>query len=285
MPRPYGRKNGFTVVRVCVMRIEGTNREEDAQAAFLAARADDVELVHLKQLAHASTVPPDLHRDLDDYNVLFIPGGFSAGDAVRAGAIWAARIRADLGEQVRAFIESGRLVGGVCNGFQVLLELGALPGWSGTLPDVPEAALMTNDIGRFQCRHVELRREPNTVCLWTSLVPDDNLMVPIAHGEGKLVLAPDAEEEQLRRLESNGQVVFRYVRPDGSRPEGEFPYNPNGSVADIAGICNRAGNVFGMMPHPENAIDPMQAPDWTRYPRKAYGLPIFESAVQHARAR
>jgi len=270
-------------IRVCVMRIEGTNREEDAQAAFQAAGADEAELVHLKQLAHADTVPADLHRDLDEYDILFIPGGFSAGDAVRAGAIWAARMRADLGDQVRSFIDSGRPVGGVCNGFQVLLELGALPGWSGTLPDVPEAALITNEIGRFQCRFVELRKAQETRCIWVSRVPDANMTVPIAHGEGKFALPPGQEAEALARLEAVGQVVFRYVRPDGSPAAGEFPYNPNGSVQDIAGICNERGNVFGMMPHPENAIDPMQAPDWTRRPRTSCGLPVFESAVEYAR--
>lgn len=270
-------------VRVCVMRIEGTNREEDAQAAFEAAGADRVELVHLKQLAHSDTVPRDLHRTLDDYGILFIPGGFSAGDAVRAGAIWAARMRADLGDQIKSFIESGRPVGGVCNGFQVLLELGCLPGWAGTLPDEPEAALIQNDIGRFQCRFVELKREASTPCIWLRDVSEDNLLVPIAHGEGKFALAPDAAEEGLKRLEAAGQIVFRYVKPDGSPAGGEFPYNPNGSIADIAGICNERGNVFGMMPHPEDAIDPMQAPDWTRRPRTPCGLPIFESAVRYAR--
>lgn len=271
-------------VRVCVMRIEGTNREEDAAAAFQAAGADEVELVHLKQLAHAPSVPKDLHRNLDDYGILFVPGGFSAGDAVRAGAIWAARIRADLAEQLAAFIDSGRLVGGVCNGFQVLLELGALPGWSGTLADEPEAALLTNDVGRFQCRFVELRREPRTVCIWTREVPDGNLLVPIAHGEGKFALAPGTESEALARLEAAGQIAFRYVRPDGTPAAGEFPYNPNGSLADIAGICNARGNVFGMMPHPENAISPHQSPDWTRTLRKAYGLSVFTSAVNHVRS-
>jgi phosphoribosylformylglycinamidine synthase len=270
-------------VRVCVMRIEGTNREEDAQAAFEAAGADQVELVHLKQLAHEDTVPTDLHRSLDDYQILFIPGGFSAGDAVRAGAIWAARIRADLGDQIERFVESGRLVGGVCNGFQVLLELGCLPGWAGTLPDEPEAALMPNDIGRFQCRFVELRREAETPCAWLSEVPSENMLVPIAHGEGKFALAPDTAEEGLKRLEAAGQVTFRYVRPDGTSAAGEFPYNPNGSLSDIAGICNEKGNVFGMMPHPENVIHPMQSPDWARRERKAYGLPLFESAVRYAR--
>jgi len=271
-------------VRVCVMRIEGTNREEDAKAAFELAGADAAELVHLKQLAHASTVPADLYRNLDDYDILFIPGGFSAGDAVRAGAIWAARIRADLGDQLRAFIESGRPVGGVCNGVQVLLERGALPGWAGVLPDEPEAALLTNDIGRFQCRHIELKREPETCCVWATRVDERNLLVPIAHGEGKFALAPDTAEAGLARLEKSGQIVFRYVRPDGSPANGEFPFNPNGSLADIAGICNERGNVFGMMPHPENAIYPNQAPDWTRREHRAYGLPIFESAVEYARA-
>lgn len=271
-------------VRVCVMRIEGTNREEDAKAAFQLAGADEVELVHLKQLAHADTVPADLHRNLDDYGVLFFPGGFSAGDAVRAGAIWAARIRADLHDQLRSFIESGRPVGGVCNGFQVLLEVGALPAWGGTLTDVPEAALLTNDLGRFQCRYVELRRPAETPCVWVSETPLGNVLVPIAHGEGKFALAPDAEAAGLARLEQTGQVVFRYVRPDGAPAAGEFPYNPNGSLADIAGICNERGNVFGMMPHPENAIFPHQMPDWTRRTREPLGITLFRSAVAYARA-
>jgi phosphoribosylformylglycinamidine synthase subunit PurQ / glutaminase len=271
-------------VRVCVMRIEGTNREEDAKTAFEVAGADEVELVHLKQLAHAPTVPADLHRNMNDYDVLFFPGGFSAGDAVRAGAIWAARIRADLLDQLRSFIESGRPVGGVCNGFQVLLEVGALPAWSATLAEVPEAALLTNDIGRFQCRFVELKRSETTRCVWASETPLENVLVPIAHGEGKFALAPEAEADGLRRLEEQGQIVFRYVRPEGTPANGEFPYNPNGSLADIAGICNERGNVFGMMPHPENAVFPHQMPDWTRRGREPLGVTIFRSAVSYARS-
>ncbi len=142
---------------------------------------------------------------------------------------------------------------------------------------------MPNDIGRFQCRFVELRPTSDTPCIWLSHVPKESMLVPIAHGEGKFALAPDRVDEGLQRLEDGGQIVFRYVRPDGSPANGEFPYNPNGSLADVAGICNERGNVFGMMPHPENAIDPMQAPDWTRRSRKPYGLPLFESAVRYAR--
>lgn len=263
-------------VRVCVMRIEGTNCEDEMALAFRSVGAD-AEKVHLKQLT--GRAPADMCRSLEDYDVLALPGGFSAGDYVRAGALFAARIKTSLGREVRDFVEAGKPVIGVCNGFQILVELGLLPAFEGTMSDSPTAALYTNDSGRFECRPTVLRNDNRGSCLFTEGIPlKATLTIPSAHAEGKLM---GADPDFVRRLEDNDQVVFRYIRPDGS--DAEYPWNPNGSPSDIAGICNPAGNVLGMMPHPERAIDRFTHADWTRgyVTEEGDGKAIFRSAMRH----
>lgn len=244
-------------VRVCVVRIEGTNCEDEMANAFSMVGANS-EKVHLKQLL--GQCDPSLRRDLSEYDVLAIPGGFSAGDYVRAGAIFASRMKAGLGKALRDFVDEGKPVLGVCNGFQILVELGLLPALDGTMSAEPTAALYTNDSGRFECRPTLLRNENRGRCVFTSDIPKGAvLMCPSAHGEGKLLSdIPDFTS----RLEENDQVVFRYVQP-GSASAG-YSWNPNGSPSDIAGICNPAGNVLGMMPHPERVMTAYTAADWTR---------------------
>ncbi|MBO4551684.1 MAG: phosphoribosylformylglycinamidine synthase I, partial [Candidatus Methanomethylophilaceae archaeon] len=223
-------------------------------------------------------VSDSLKRDIEDYDILAFPGGFSAGDYVRAGAIFAARIRSAIGPQVRRFVESEKPVLGVCNGFQILVELGLLPGLDDVMPDEPTAALYRNDSARFECRPTLLRNDNRGKCIFTSEVPKGKvLMIPSAHAEGKLL---SMDPKFVERLEENDQIVFRYVGENGEDPQ--YPWNPNGSPSDIAGICNPAGNVLGMMPHPERVLTRFTHPDWTRGydSEEGDGLAVFRSVMK-----
>jgi phosphoribosylformylglycinamidine synthase subunit PurQ / glutaminase len=244
---------------VAILAIEGTNCDHELQVALehLGARA---EVVLLKQFDGAD-VPARERRFLADYSALFVPGGFSAGDYVRAGAIFAARVRASMGSELESFVRDGRIVAGVCNGFQVLTELGLLPGRRGGRLGPPEAALMTNDSGRFECRPTYVAWQGGVFAPLQDHPRGARFLFPTAHGEGKLVLAGEPGS-RLRELEEAGQVLFRWVAPDGSAPA--YPWNPNGSEGDVAGLTNPEGNVFGLMPHPERSFFRAQAPDWTR---------------------
>ena len=250
-------------IKVCALLIEGTNCEMESAAAF-AALGCTTEQVHLKQLL--GEVAPERRRGLLDYDLLFIPGGFSAGDYIRAGAIFSARAKAGLGPQLATFIEQGRPVLGVCNGFQVLVELGALPGFDGALAEEPQAVLATNDSARYECRPTLLRYPGDSPCLFAGkLAAGRTLTLPAAHAEGKLLFPAATAEATYRRLLANGQVVFQYVDPEGDTTA-KYPWNPNGSPHNIAGLCNPTGNVLGLMPHPERAFYRWQHSDWTRDP-------------------
>ena len=265
-------------IKVCVLRIEGTNCEDEMADAFRAVGAQ-AEKVHLKQLI--GTTSAEMRRALDDYDILALPGGFSAGDYVRAGAIFAARMKSAIGKDITRFVEDGRPVLGVCNGFQVLVELGLLPALNETMSQTATAALYTNDSGRFECRPTILRKDNRGKCIFTSSIEKGKmLMMPSAHAEGKLM---SMDPDFIQKLEDNDQIVFRYVGEDGGKAK--YPWNPNGSKSDIAGICNPAGNVMGMMPHPERVISRYTHPDWTRNcpSEEGDGLPIFRSVIEKLR--
>ena len=262
-------------VKVCVLRIEGTNCEDEMYQAFQMVGASP-EKVHLKQLIGQTS--SGLKRDIEDYDILAFPGGFSAGDYVRAGAIFAARIKSAIGPQVRKFVESEKPVLGVCNGFQILVELGLLPAMDDVMSPEPTAALYRNDSSRFECRPTLLRNDNRGKCIFTSEIPKKKvLMIPSAHAEGKLL---SMDPKFVDKLEENDQVVFRYVAPEGQ--ETRYPWNPNGSPSDIAGICNPAGNVLGMMPHPERVLTRFTHPDWTRgyESEEGDGLAVFRSVMK-----
>ncbi|MBU7027900.1 MAG: phosphoribosylformylglycinamidine synthase subunit PurQ [Theionarchaea archaeon] len=247
-------------VRVCILRIEGTNCEQETYDAFLELGAQP-ELIHLKELTA---------KTLFDYQCVMIPGGFSSGDYVRAGAIFAARIKSTLFSALKEYVENGYPVGGICNGFQILVELGLLP----RLSDHPEACLATNDSARFECRPTLLKLENH--CAFTQKMTIGGIYeIPSAHAEGKFV-SPLTDE-----LMENNQVIFRYCNPEGEHAG--YPWNPNGSHYNIAGICNEEGNVFGMMPHPERAFYRYQNQDWTRNGNGAHGRLVFESVLEYAR--
>lgn len=267
--------------KACVLIIEGTNCEEEMKTA-LNMVGIEAEIVHLKQLT--GDVPPEKRRKLSDYEILMLPGGWSAGDYVRAGAIFAARIKSRLMGDVKEFVDNGYLVGGICNGFQILTELGLLPAFDG-IPDQPTAALTNNQNTKFQCRPAYLRHENK--CAFTGRIrPGQVLQVPVAHGEGRLTFG-EKDEPLLRELIENKQIVFRYCKPDGSVADGEFPWNPNGSLHDIAGITNPEGNVLGMMPHPERVMHKIQNADWNRTGANGPGdgRIFFESIAEYARKK
>jgi len=275
-------------VKVCVLRIEGTNCEAESAQVFdhLGACA---ELVHLNQIL-GKDVDQVERRELMDYNILMIPGGFSSGDYIRAGAILAARIKGTLKDQLKEFVEDGRPVLGVCNGFQVLVELGLLPAFSQTMTHFPTAILSNNDSNRYECRPTLLRHESKGKCVFTKKLPKDRvIMCPSAHAEGKFLFPKDEQETLFQELVDQDQLVFRYVDSDGELAG--YPYNPNGSYMNIAGICNPQGNVFGMMPHPERSFFRYQHHDWTRVcpilndkgPQDipGDGRVVFESVLEH----
>ena len=271
-------------VRVGVVFIEGTNCEEESVAYFrhLGARA---EKVHLKQLT--GDAPPDLRRRLEEYDVLMVPGGFASGDYVRAGAIFAARIRSKLSVDLVEFVEAGKPVFGVCNGFQVLVEAGMLPALRGPITATPEAVLATNDSAHYECRPSYLRHENGGSCAFTRrLKRGDRVVFVSAHGEGKFLLPKEREKELLKELVDNDQVVFRYV--DDQRRTAGYPWCPNGALDNIAALCNREGNVFGVQPHPERAFFRYLHPDWTRGAdpdAPGDGRAIFESALDYVTAK
>ncbi len=266
-------------VRVCVVLMEGINCEQESANYFnvLGAKA---EMVHLKQLT--GDVPDHLKKDVMDYQIVMIPGGFSAGDYVRAGAIMAARMKSRLAMQLAQFVNEGRALFGVCNGFQVLVELGLLPGFGGTLTTEPEAALATNDSARYECRPSLLKLENKGTCVFTShLKTGQVLIVPSAHTEGKFQLPKDREKFMLKELRDNDQIVFRYVDDQGKYSG--YPWNPNGSLYNIAALCNRQGNVLGIQPHPERSFFKYLHPDWTRSSPDGPGdgRAIFESVLEY----
>jgi phosphoribosylformylglycinamidine synthase len=237
-------------IRVCVLRIEGTNCEQEMYDSFrrLGARP---EIVHLNQLIRRG-LAKDMHHSLFDYHLLMIPGGFSAGDYIRAGAIWAALLKSKLKKELNEFVRLGYPIGGVCNGFQVLVELGLLPGLGAIISEEPQAVLGINDSGRFECRPTYLKLESRGNCVFTHRLRKKIIMAPSAHAEGKLMFPRENENRVIRKLFNNDQIVFRYVDPDGNYAG--YPWNPNGSPYNIAGICNPGGTVFGMMPHPERVF-------------------------------
>jgi len=273
-------------VKVCVLRMEGTNCEQETFDAFRRLGADP-KFVHLKQLEGRDTLAGE-NRSLDDYQILMFPGGFSAGDYVRAGAIFAARMKASSGRDLARFIDEGKAVGGFCNGFQIMVELGILPAFDSAMSEHPEAVLHANDSGRFECRPTLLKHVNRGKCAWTGKLEENEIrLIPSAHAEGKFMLPAERERGLYERLFDEDRIVFRYSDPSGD-VEAPYPYNPNGSKFNIAGITNDGGNVFGLMPHPERVFFRNTHPDWYRRrvgPEEGDGRKIFESVLEYVMKR
>jgi phosphoribosylformylglycinamidine synthase I len=222
---------------------------------------------------------------LNDYQIFVFIGGFCWGDDHGAGVILATKLLYNMGKEILRFIDEGNLVIGICNGFQAMVNLGLLPGFEGDYSS-RKVALIGNDCGNFRDQWVHLKVETRSPCVFTRGL--ENLQLPIRHGEGKLY----AKEPVIKSLEENNQVVIRYADSEGRVAEGRFPENPNGSLNDIAGICDPTGRVFGMMPHPEAFNHWTNHPDWARlkehyrrrgepYPEEGYGIKIFRNAVDY----
>jgi len=263
---------------VIILHAQGTNRDrEAAQACALAG--GEPEIVHINQLL-------DRKRSLADYQMLVVPGGFSYGDDLGAGRLWANDLTMRFREGLDAFVSAGKPVLGICNGFQALVKAGYLPG------PAPEqrVTLTFNRRGRFECRWVRLRASTASRCLFTRDLSDD-ILCPVAHGEGRLAVP---NEGTRRMLWDKGLVALRYVRTADAHDRGKaaadvavaeragYPANPNGSVDDIAGICNDVGNVLGLMPHPEDHVFGYQHPRWRRGEAGGLGTPLFANGVRAA---
>jgi phosphoribosylformylglycinamidine synthase I len=261
-------------VRVLVMRVGGTNCDAETARAFqeLGLKTD---ILHLNEVVK--------QKNLLDYHVLVFPGGFSYGDYVRSGVILARLISAKLGRELRTFIDDNRSVLGICNGFQVLVEEGLLPGFDG-VSEYPQASLASNSQG-YKCRWIYLKNDNKGKCVFTSKIPQGKvLQMPIAHGEGRFLFPKEKEEKLLEKLYDNDMVVFRYCDQNGNYAEGQYPMNPNGSFHDIAGICNKEGTIFGLMPHPERAFYWWQQPNWTsqkNMPQYGDGKLVFDGLLDH----
>jgi phosphoribosylformylglycinamidine synthase I len=249
---------------VLILHASGTNRDHDAAFAFALAGGEP-EIVHVNQLRSGE-------RRLPDYRVLVLPGGFSYADALGAGRLLALDLRAFFADEVQAFVAAGRPVIGICNGFQALVKSGILPG-----PD-QQATLTHNGDGHFECRWVTLRPDPTGPCIWTRDLAEP-IYCPVAHGEGRFV---PRDEATLAALQVNRQIALAYACAEGAPAEGAYPLNPNGSIADIAGVCNPAGNVLGLMPHPEDHVVAAQHPRHTRGERAGLGLRLFVNGVAYA---
>lgn len=263
-------------VRALVLTGYGLNCDiETAHALELAGAV--AERIHINAVIDGSA-------NIDDFQIMVFVGGFSWGDDHGAGVIQAVRMKNNAGDRLTRFVEKGNLVLGICNGFQTLVNLGLLPGLDGDYQK-RLVALTFNDCGNFRDDWVHLTVNAATPCVFTHGL--DRIDLPVRHGEGKFI----ADDAVLDRLISGNQVVCRYALPDGSPAAGAFPANPNGSVSDIAGICDPTGRVFGLMPHPEAFNHFTNHPHWTRIneqirrgladtqSRPVTGIRMFENAV------
>lgn len=251
-----------------ILQAHGTNRDHDVAEALSLAGVDPV-LVPLNYLRLGK-------RRFLDYQMLVLAGGFSYADALGAGKLLALDLQTYFADEIRAFVESGKPVIGICNGFQALVKAGILPGNRERRTESSDSAvtLTFNAGGHFECRWVAMQPVSQT-CIWTKGLTE-LIECPIAHGEGNF--------QTINRSPSSDQIALTYIHTDGTPANGEYPANPNGSMLDIAGITNPAGNIIGLMPHPENHIHPHQHPQWTRGAARGSGLPLFKNGVKYAEA-
>lgn len=254
----------------------------------------DYETEHALKLAgaeanrvHINDVINDSGKMLADYHILVFGGGFSWADDHGAGVIFASKIKFNIGDQITRFIEEGKLVIGICNGFQSLVNIGLLPGFNRNYRE-RRVALTGNDRGNFIDTWVNLKINPDSNCIFTRGI--EAIELPVRHAEGKFY----ADKDDIEKLFADNQVVMQYADKNGSAASGEWPFNPNGSLRDIAGVTDPTGRIFGLMPHPEGFHSYMNHPDWTINKERALregkspeqkegdGIKIFRNAVEYA---
>jgi len=263
----------MTQPSVLILQATGTNRDGDAAYAVELAGGHPVVL-------HVNELREDPHV-LHEHQMLVLPGGFSYGDALGAGRLLATDLRWLFQSEMAAFVDAGKPVIGICNGFQALVKSGWLPGppgWPSELGSSIKATLTRNMSNHFECRWVWLTPDLDSPCIFTQGLTE-RITCPVAHGEGRFV---PRDEAVLATLKANHQIAVTYTKADGSAAT--YPDNPNGSTGDIAGICNAGGTVFGLMPHPEDHIFAEQHPRHTRGEGGNLGLALFEQGIRYAAA-
>lgn len=268
--------------KVLILHANGSNRDHDAALACELAGGVP-EIVHINQLAAGE-------RSLADYGMLVVPGGFSYGDDLGAGVLWSLDLKYKFGEALQSFVKDGRPVLGICNGFQVLVKAGLLPGWGdevqgGLGVNGRPVTLTFNRSEQFECRWVYLQPNENSPSLFTQGLTEP-IYCPVAHGEGRLAVE---NEDVANALQAQNLIPLTYLQSPISQPQvtnlqslANYPANPNGSILDIAALCNPAGNVMGLMPHPENHIFPWQHPRVHRGEAGMLGLRLFENGIRNA---
>ncbi len=243
----------------------GINCDNETQYGFKLAGAAP-EKVHINELINKE-------KKLKDYQILALPGGFSFGDDISAGKVLANKFKYNLQKELDNFINEGKLIIGICNGFQIMVKLGILPNFGKNYGE-EEVTLTFNNLGRFEDRWVYLKINQESKCIWTKGLK--KIYLPIRHGEGKFISKNKAIREKLKKSE---QIVLQYSNKEGNFSS-SYPFNPNGSENNIAGICDKTGRIFGMMPHPEGFLFPQNHPRWTREKvKKDEGIKIFKNAV------
>ncbi len=274
---------GSGKVRALVLTGYGLNCDYETDFCLNIAGVSS-ERVHINELIKGEHIGKI--TKLEDYHILAFDGGFSWGDDHGAGIILATRLQFNIGDQLEQFIKDGKLIIGICNGFQALVNLGLLPGFDRNYHS-RDVALTFNDIGNFRNTWVKLKNKVGNNCVFTKDI--DTLDLPIRHGEGKFY----AQQQVLTKLQENNQIVFQYSKTAAELANGKYPFNPNGSLMDIAGICDPSGRIFGLMPHPEAYNHFTNHPDWPKQMQElkrkglklktedGEGLKIFRNAVRY----
>ncbi len=260
--------------RAVILSGYGLNCEEETLHAFNHCGIDG-NIVHINDLIENP-------KALDEYQILAIPGGFSYGDDTGSGNAFAQKMKLAIWDELKSFIERDSLTIGICNGCQILVNLGLVPALNAY--GERDVAVTYNTSARYQCRWIDVKVESNSP--WLKDI--NSLHIPVAHGEGRFMM----EDSTLKSLENNGQIAAQYINKDGSPANGEFPANPNGSIKDIAAITDKTGRVLAMMPHPERGMFTWQRDDYhelkdqtqrdgTELPDESDGIKIFKNAAKY----